>query len=84
MSHPFMEATASGLADVDIATVRYQFPYMEARSRRPDPPERPPDRAGEIQGEIADPGLRERFLGQLPPRQGHGGDVEPEIGVLLP
>jgi len=38
MSHPFMEAIASGLNEVGIATLRYQFPYMENRSRRPDPP----------------------------------------------
>jgi predicted alpha/beta-hydrolase family hydrolase len=38
MSHPFMNAIASGLDEVGIATLRYQFPYMENRSRRPDPP----------------------------------------------
>jgi predicted alpha/beta-hydrolase family hydrolase len=38
MSHPFMSATAEQLADRGIATLRYQFPYMEHGSRRPDPP----------------------------------------------
>ncbi len=38
MTHPFMEAIARSLADKGIATLRYQFPYMEGRSRRPDPP----------------------------------------------
>jgi predicted alpha/beta-hydrolase family hydrolase len=38
MTHPFMEAIAAGLGEVGIATLRFQFPYMEARSRRPDPP----------------------------------------------
>jgi predicted alpha/beta-hydrolase family hydrolase len=38
MSHPFMSATAEQLADCGIATLRYQFPYMEHGSRRPDPP----------------------------------------------
>ncbi len=38
MSHAFMEAFARGLADRGIATLRYQFPFMEAGSRRPDPP----------------------------------------------
>jgi uncharacterized protein len=38
MTHPFMEAVASGLGERGIATLRYQFPYMEKRSRRPDPP----------------------------------------------
>jgi uncharacterized protein len=38
MAHPFMAAVASGLAERDIASLRYQFPYMEKKSRRPDPP----------------------------------------------
>jgi uncharacterized protein len=38
MDHPFMRATAHELGTLGIATLRYQFPYMERRSRRPDPP----------------------------------------------
>src|SRR6266542_6115241 len=38
MAHPFMAAVANGLAERRIATLRYQFPYMEQRSRRPDAP----------------------------------------------
>jgi predicted alpha/beta-hydrolase family hydrolase len=38
MLHPFMETLATDLAARQIATLRYQFPYMEKRSRRPDPP----------------------------------------------
>jgi predicted alpha/beta-hydrolase family hydrolase len=38
MAHPFMAAVAAGLAERNIATLRYQFPYMEKRGRRPDPP----------------------------------------------
>jgi predicted alpha/beta-hydrolase family hydrolase len=38
MTHPFMEAVAAGLAERGIATLRYQFPYMEKGSKRPDPP----------------------------------------------
>jgi predicted alpha/beta-hydrolase family hydrolase len=38
MTHRFMEEVASGLADRDIATLRYQFPYMEKGGKRPDPP----------------------------------------------
>ena len=38
MTHPFMTAVAEELAARGIATLRYQFPYMEARVRRPDPP----------------------------------------------
>ena len=38
MTHPFMTAVANGLAERGIATLRYQFPYMEQRSKRPDSP----------------------------------------------
>lgn len=38
MNHAFMQAVATGLAARDIATLRYQFPYMERGSKRPDPP----------------------------------------------
>jgi hypothetical protein len=38
MGHPFMETVAAGLAERGIATLRYQFPYMEKGSKRPDPP----------------------------------------------
>lgn len=38
MTHPYMEAVAAGLAERGVATLRYQFPYMEKASRRPDPP----------------------------------------------
>jgi hypothetical protein len=33
-----MAAVVDGLAERDIATLRYQFPYMEQGGRRPDPP----------------------------------------------
>jgi hypothetical protein len=39
MAHPFMAAVAAGLVQRGIATLRYQFPYMERGSRRPDPPQ---------------------------------------------
>lgn len=38
MTHPFMAAVAEGLAERGIATLRYQFPYMERGSKRPDTP----------------------------------------------
>jgi uncharacterized protein len=39
MNHPFMAAVATELARRDIATLRYQFPYMERGTKRPDPPQ---------------------------------------------
>ena len=38
MTHPFMEAVAAGLAERDLATLRYEFPYIERGSKRPDTP----------------------------------------------
>jgi predicted alpha/beta-hydrolase family hydrolase len=38
MAHPFMASVASGFAERGIATLRYQFPYMEAGGKRPDAP----------------------------------------------
>lgn len=38
MTHPFLASVAAGLSDRGIATLRYQFPYMEKGTRRPDPP----------------------------------------------
>ena len=38
MHHASMESNARGLAERGIATLRFNFPYMEKRQRRPDPP----------------------------------------------
>jgi predicted alpha/beta-hydrolase family hydrolase len=39
MRHPFMASIAEGLCALGIATLRYQFPYMERGGKRPDSPE---------------------------------------------
>ena len=38
MRHRFLESISVALAQRGIGTLRYQFPYMEAGRRRPDPP----------------------------------------------
>ncbi len=38
MEHSFMESLAEALKNHSITTVRYNFPYMEKKSKRPDPP----------------------------------------------
>jgi uncharacterized protein len=38
MRHKFMAAVAHGLAERGVASLRYQFPYMERGSKRPDSP----------------------------------------------
>ena len=38
MRHVFMADISAALAERGIASLRYQFPYMERNGRRPDPP----------------------------------------------
>lgn len=38
MRHPFLESFAAKLALLQIASLRYQFMYMDRGSKRPDPP----------------------------------------------
>jgi uncharacterized protein len=38
MDHPFLGSMAAELAERAVATLRFQFPFMERGSRRPDPP----------------------------------------------
>jgi uncharacterized protein len=39
MHHPFMANVARELASRGVASLRYQFPYVERGARRPDPPQ---------------------------------------------
>lgn len=38
MRHPFLARLVEALGERSVATLRYQFPYMERKARRPDPP----------------------------------------------
>lgn len=38
MSHPFMAGVAGGLSAGGVSVLRFNFPYMDARRRAPDPP----------------------------------------------
>jgi predicted alpha/beta-hydrolase family hydrolase len=53
MHHPFMAAIAEGLTEREIATLRYQFPYMERGEKRPDPPKIAHAAVGAAVGEAA-------------------------------
>ncbi|HEY7530723.1 MAG TPA: alpha/beta family hydrolase [Gemmatimonadota bacterium] len=37
MRHPFLEGFSRRLAERGVATLRYEFPYLQAGRRRPDP-----------------------------------------------
>src|SRR5687767_5949447 len=38
MNHPFMEELATSLAEKGVASLRFNFPYMEKKKGRPDSP----------------------------------------------
>jgi predicted alpha/beta-hydrolase family hydrolase len=60
MAHPFMTEVAAELGERGIATLRYQFPYMEMGARRPDPPKLA---HATVRGAVAEAG---RLLPELP------------------
>jgi predicted alpha/beta-hydrolase family hydrolase len=81
MMHPSMEANARGLADRGIATLRYQFPYMEKGSRRPDQP-----RVAHATVRAADAAAA-KFAGDLPLFAGgrsYGGRMTSQAQALEP
>ncbi|MBS0445834.1 MAG: alpha/beta hydrolase [Proteobacteria bacterium] len=81
MTHAFMAATASALADRGIATLRFQFPSMERGSRRPDAP---PVAHAAVRAAVAAAG--ERFAG-LPLFAGgksFGGRMTSQAQALAP
>ena len=53
MKHPFLAAVAQGLAQRRIACLRYEFPYMERGSKRPDAPKVAQARVREAVAEAA-------------------------------
>lgn len=53
MEHPFMEASARRLADRGVATLRYNFPYMEGSGW---PPDRPPALEATVRAAVAEAG----------------------------
>ena len=55
MTHPFMAAVSDGLAERDVATLRYQFPYVENGSKRPDAP---PLARATVRAAVAEASLR--------------------------
>ena len=50
MRHPFLHLLSRELAEVGVATLRYQFPYMEQRRKVPD---RPPVLAATVRAAVA-------------------------------
>jgi predicted alpha/beta-hydrolase family hydrolase len=81
MTHPFMEAVAFGLGERGIATLRYQFPYMEKGSKRPDPPA---IAQAAVRGAVAEAGLRCAGLPLIAGGKSFGGRMTSQAQAAAP
>lgn len=81
MTHRAMAALADGLAERGVATLRYQMPFMERGSRRPDAP---PVAHAAVRAAVAEAG---RLAGALPLFAGgrsFGGRMTSQAQALMP
>lgn len=81
MDHPFMAAVAAGLAQRGIATLRYQFPYMERGAKRPDPP---PVAHATVRGAVAAAGTLPFTLPLIAGGKSFGGRMTSQAQAMLP
>lgn len=81
MRHPFLESIAELLAERGVATLRYQFPYMEQGLRRPDPP---PVLAATVRSAIEFAGDLEEDLLLLAGGKSMGGRMTSTAASVVP
>ena len=81
MTHPFMETVASGLRERGIATLRYQFPYLEKGSKRPDPP---PIAQAAVRAAVADAARRCPGLPLIAGGKSFGGRMTSQAQAIAP
>ena len=81
MTHPFMETVATGLGERGIATLRYQFPYMEKASKRPDPP---PIAQAAVRAAVAEAGRRCAGLLLVAGGKSFGGRMTSQAQAIAP
>ena len=81
MSHASMEIVAAGLAERGIATLRYQFPYMEKGSKRPDAPK---VAHAAVRAAVAEAGRRFPSLPLIAGGRSFGGRMTSQAQALLP
>jgi predicted alpha/beta-hydrolase family hydrolase len=81
MTHKAMAALADGLAERDIATLRYQFLYMERGAKRPDPP---PVAHKVVRAAVADAARRADGLPLFAGGRSFGGRMTSQAQALAP
>ncbi len=81
MAHTFMAAFANGLAERGIATLRYQFPYMEQGSKRPDAPK---VAHATVRAAVAEAALRLAGAPLFAGGKSFGGRMTSQAQALLP
>ena len=81
MTHRAMAAIASGLAERGVATLRYQFPYMEREQKRPDPP---PVAHAAVRAAVAEAGRRAPGLALFAGGKSFGGRMTSQAQALAP
>ena len=81
MTHSSMEAVAQGLAERGVASLRYQFPYMEKGSKRPDPP---PIAHAAVRSAVAEAGRRCAGLRLIAGGKSFGGRMTSQAQAISP
>ena len=81
MTHRSMTAIAEGLASLGVATLRYQFPYMEKGSRRPD---RPDVAHAAVRAAVAEAGRRGPELPLFAGGRSFGGRMTSQAQAIQP
>jgi uncharacterized protein len=81
MTHASMETVAAGLAERGIASLRYQFPYMEKGSKRPDAPA---VAHAAVRAAVAEAGRRWPALPLIAGGRSFGGRMTSQAQALSP
>jgi uncharacterized protein len=81
MTHPFMETVTTGLGERGVATLRYQFPYMEQGSKRPD---RPAVAQAAVRAAVAEAARRCPGLALIAGGKSFGGRMTSQAQATLP